>query len=983
MSTLYTVVAGDTLVKIAADHDYESWRDIYYSDENVEFRARRPNPDKIYPGDELWLPGFTAPGGDGGDTGGGTPPGGDGGDTGGGTPPGGDGGGTPPGGDVAPNKSMFNFFWLYPIPPDLGDGLPLARTGMNVVGAPGEGKPAIILYPSLVVPAIVVGDEPIEFLIAAQGDLTKADVNQQLRFSIGPDARRTYFPGVLFWQSLDGIDVQPINFDDNVADAHERFSCLFDSRALKLYRDDWGYSKLYRVRVAGSCLFNPTGTPREFNQMNGNLLIPMEKQDEIIVEVLAHRADSGGLNGPHIRNRGLYAFPLNGDTVDLTDINPEMPIQAYHPVFHYRQLGYASLGHLSDLHMSSRQNLLARSRARVIEYIEPGPAPGTWQDADLDVSPYIGDQLNIASRTVQRVLQGLGGPETPDIVVIGGDLIDCIKSWYPADASVMTDPTVRQIWDQVSLTSDYDQQRYQDFVDFITMYTLIVNFYQDWEKPVFAVTGNHDCYYMTYGISPRIRILGSPDLKRANEGIPADHNLTFYEAILAFGDTYYETKMSGYTTLFDVDKFLWFYSVLTPTSDFAVHLPRQSIIGLGWGDDEDLLDVPVIGQGIGHLPRSEEAITDRQFEIVNRAVSKGSQDPARRLILTSHFTFISYLGGGPYFQWKDGGWVRPEGDVYVGSNYDKYDEGTFENHRRDLYYGLLAEKKLHVVLTGHSHHRGLHAILRKDESGRDSVDTRLYGFEWLQDMKNEGLDVPAVIISDSAGPIPRFNFVDEFAKWGSARSSGTVILFGEDGGVRALYPVPVDPRPRFPVVADYVDTYAWGDAFTGHWISHVIDRFRSDDFSESAEGSGQLHTYHFTIRLHEEFRPYVRLAGVRIYLTWPEQGVWGRAVFQPVPGNDERWALNDLDADWFRYIASVQSGRRTFLALKFAPVDPASFVTAEYDFDAWWTTECQIETGGNWLSNIFSSSKSYVVGRDRGRGEIPNWEERSVMGKYQ
>jgi len=971
MSTPYTVVAGDYLVKIAADHGYASWRDIYYHPDNEEFRRRRPNPDKIYVGDVLMLPDLSGGGGDTG--GGGTPPGG------GDTPPGG--GGTPPGGDEKPNKSLFNFFWLYPLPANLGEGLPLARTGLNVVGVDGEGIRAVILYPALVVPAIVVGDEPIEFLVLTDGTaLTPQHVNQQLKFSVGFDPLRSYFPGPLFWEKLDeNLKVEPISFGHAVTDTHERMSCLFDSRALRLYNDN-GFTSLYRVRVASSCLFDPTGFPTPFNQTVDGTVIPAEVQDDIMWETLAPWSGNGGLNGPRIAGRGLYTFKVSAEGVDLTRINWASPLQCYHPVFHYRQLGCASLGHLSDLHMSARQNLLAKSRARVIEYLEPG-ATGP-ADADLDVSPYIGDQVNVSSRTVQRILQGMGAPDGPDIVLVGGDLIDCIKSWYPQDASLLDHPSVRQIWDQVSLGDGYDEVRYQDFVDHITMYSLIVNFYADWGKPVFVVSGNHDCYYMTYGISPRVRVLGG-DVKRANEGIPADHNLTFYEAILAFGDTYYEMHKSHFLTLFEEPLFLWFYAVLAPISDFAVHLPRQSIIGLGWGDDENMFDAPLFGQGLGHLPRAKLALTDAQYGVVQRAAAKGRQDPQRRLILTSHFTFISYLGAGPYFEWKDGRWVRPEGDVYVGSNFDKYDEGTFENYRRELYYDLLADQKLHCVITGHSHHRGMHAILRKDTFGRDSVDTRLYGFEWLADMKKDGVDVPAVIISDSAGPIPRFNFVGEFEKWGSARASGTVVVFGDDGRVARVRALPVDPRPRFPVVVDYVDTYAWGDAFTGRWFSHVVDTFRCDEFPESEEARGRVNSYRFTIRLHELIRRWVRLAGVRIYLTWPEQGVWGRASFTPTAGDDSRWMLTDVDASWFRYIASVQSGRRTFMALKFAPVDPGSRVTAEYDFDAWWTTECQIETGGNWLTNLFSSTKSYVVGRNRSRGEVPDLGWRGdAMTKY-
>ena len=51
MSTPYTVQAGDWLQKIAEEHGFESWRDLYYHPDNAEFRRKRPDPNKIYPGD--------------------------------------------------------------------------------------------------------------------------------------------------------------------------------------------------------------------------------------------------------------------------------------------------------------------------------------------------------------------------------------------------------------------------------------------------------------------------------------------------------------------------------------------------------------------------------------------------------------------------------------------------------------------------------------------------------------------------------------------------------------------------------------------------------------------------------------------------------------------------------------------------------------------------------------------------------------------
>ncbi len=65
MSFLYTVQSGDTLTLIAKRHGLSSWRDIYFAPENAAFRQKRPNPDRIFPGDVVTIPGGGAPPSDG------------------------------------------------------------------------------------------------------------------------------------------------------------------------------------------------------------------------------------------------------------------------------------------------------------------------------------------------------------------------------------------------------------------------------------------------------------------------------------------------------------------------------------------------------------------------------------------------------------------------------------------------------------------------------------------------------------------------------------------------------------------------------------------------------------------------------------------------------------------------------------------------------------------------------------------------------
>jgi hypothetical protein len=55
-SSSYTIKSGDTLSKIAKQAGITDWRTIYNDPQNADFRKKRPDPDKIYPGDTIWIP---------------------------------------------------------------------------------------------------------------------------------------------------------------------------------------------------------------------------------------------------------------------------------------------------------------------------------------------------------------------------------------------------------------------------------------------------------------------------------------------------------------------------------------------------------------------------------------------------------------------------------------------------------------------------------------------------------------------------------------------------------------------------------------------------------------------------------------------------------------------------------------------------------------------------------------------------------------
>jgi len=61
MSSPYTVKSGDNLSLIAQQHGLKSWRDIYDHPDNAAFRLKRPDPNRIFPGDVVMIPGGDSP----------------------------------------------------------------------------------------------------------------------------------------------------------------------------------------------------------------------------------------------------------------------------------------------------------------------------------------------------------------------------------------------------------------------------------------------------------------------------------------------------------------------------------------------------------------------------------------------------------------------------------------------------------------------------------------------------------------------------------------------------------------------------------------------------------------------------------------------------------------------------------------------------------------------------------------------------------
>ncbi len=742
---------------------------------------------------------------------------------------------------MASKPDIYNLVWRafsFVSRPDPSQGkFQVAPEHLNTIDT-RPNIPAVVLFPSLLTPNLHVRGENkgmIELLVAAPKSPALAidDVNRHLKFAPGLDAKKRVTDDDLFDDPTGKIAVEPVE-RDAVGQLKTKGifrGVLHDTVSNWLPKELDGF---YAIQVHESCLAAASqgaGSPGA-DDGSGN----SEYQDLQIRKVFKR------LNGPALQGSGgfgTHEFELDGEGVDYSRVDLDQRIVAYHPLYVYAagSLQMLNLGHVTDIHINARQKLLAKSPARVID-AESGTAE----------SPVIGSMMNTFERSFLSILDALDNKGI-DVLLVGGDLIEHVDNAFPyhngVGAEKLRSPSAAAIWDLVDVDNNY-KRNYQSYVDYIAFFTAIRNFCASKGKPAFAVTGNHDCYKKNhiYGISPRL-LLG---LKKANEGIPADHNLTFYEAMLAFGESWDSVALGE---LFDPQYYEWFYAVLTPFSDFNLQLPKILLVGLGWGESEESVSLPgSLGQGglLGHLPRANEAVTAAQL-----ALAKPDATAGKKTVLMSHFTFVSYVetvsyGEGPTLGHVD---VGGTGLLRGGAPFGKYDFGTFEKRRSELYKQMADSKITSCGFSGHSHRKSMYLLGAADDKG---YPTEAYGMRSPSGVVNPAPRIngrPPIIVSDSAGPLPRINFDGfygggaTFGEYGSDRPSGTMVTISDTGDVTSIepvYPTLDKTKPRLAVAVDYL-----------HVMKDQVFKEIAVEPFERAQATTCQHTINLTF--HQHFPP--------------------------------------------------------------------------------------------------------------------------------
>ena len=643
------------------------------------------------------------------------------------------------------------------------------------------------------------------------------------------------------------------------------------------------------------------------NGANGKPVLPgvthWEHQDKLIYDFLEMMR----------RNKQHFALPFEFNIDEaMVDQWPSQysderyRLKSYHPVV-FKAADELVIGHLSDVHVSSRHFALSKSGAEVVPGIKYTP----WKSI---ANSFVG----LAELFVK--IRNAGA----DVLFVTGDLIDFNHN---IDPSKFPASSFSEQWKLFNLRKYFNDGRcesdsagnvlYPRGLDDMMIYSLIKSSYIN-GCPVFMCTGNHEAYDLPYGVSPRLNyvtarsgtreaiainqkkearadierqaaqldavgdheaaakkraelteweqdertdsvtVMGAglasvadaalaiggifksekdkqPDAyndSKANEGIAADHNLTIYEACLAYGPT------SGTvlkTWNFVPANFDWFFMIFTPLADFKIDYgSRQRLIGLDWGESEVMVNInPTEGSMGGVLPRASRSINDTQKCLIADALGTSGE---RKNIIFSHFTVINY--DQPVSYESDRHWFSSAPSFILHDKaFTKYNVGTF-GKARDWFFqyinGRTGGGQLHYTLGGHSHRAGAYAVDFEEQASYGESIPAASGTTWVKLAAFEPSCRPLehseiyaanfsnqkktrILVSSCGGPIGVQNHRGELNGWNLKPPSGMLLKTARIGACDEFTRVASSNiLPRFCVALDYmvimekVAVVSWG-----------------------------------------------------------------------------------------------------------------------------------------------------------------------------
>ena len=268
----------------------------------------------------------------------------------------------------------------------------------------------------------------------------------------------------------------------------EKIFAQIDHRVMKMYQDK---GLVYGFEIVIKSLSNESTGLFDISWMNyskpkteGEDGYFFEMQDVYIDEYnMDYRADY----------LDLKCDVDNNDAPFFTEEPTE--IQSYHPLY-ISDKESLDIGHLSDVHVSSRQHVFTQSKARLID----------GKEGDENRSTEIGSLVNTSYSTLKKLMEEMA--KDTDLLIFTGDLIDYNRNLNPDNFNKDKKESINSsdIWSALDLERLKDKQKYPVGIDNLVMYELFRDYYKRYNKPIMLVSGNHEAYTLPYGISPRVKL---------------------------------------------------------------------------------------------------------------------------------------------------------------------------------------------------------------------------------------------------------------------------------------------------------------------------------------------------------------------------------------------------------------------------------------------------------------------------------------------
>ncbi len=149
-----------------------------------------------------------------------------------------------------------------------------------------------------------------------------------------------------------------------------------------------------------------------------------------------------------------------------------------------------------------------------------------------------------------------------------------------------------------------------------------------------------------------------------------------------------------------------------------------------------------------------------------------------------------------------------------------YNWGTFHHKRKEVFELLKRGRNQGVSLTisGHAHRAAFYTLEPRDD--KDFIQVRGHHFDELSSVLAPAASVSSsqedpretptlMVVSDSAGPIPRKNIAGLLEGWGSQKPSWTFIRFGSGQlplSIESCFTMHEQAKPRLAVALDYLES---------------------------------------------------------------------------------------------------------------------------------------------------------------------------------